>query len=227
MVADNPMRRLALGGVAVLLAVGLLLAGLFAGRYQAQHDAEALQVSHDALRESRAEIEVLKRQLADINLSTLMDAQAYESLRQTIKTLQDQLAETEEELRFYRQLMAPSEDDRGLRVERLELKPAAFGDEVEYRLMLTQVVERHDWIAGKVEVEFAGLNDGEQRLLSLTDLSPDEDYPLAFRFRYFQAFTGTLSLPDGFEPRQVHVRAKADNSSSPIERSFSWAPQED
>ena len=70
----------------------------------------------------------LERKLADIQLSQVVDGDANESLRQTIKSLRDELSASQDEVLFYRQLMAPSEAQRGLRVEKLELTPGAAPD---------------------------------------------------------------------------------------------------
>ncbi len=225
-VVDRPSIRLAM--VLVLLALGLLLllAGFYLGREQALRESLELSQTRTELQQSRQQVEALKRRLADLNLSTLLDDQAYESLRQSIKTLQDQLAETEEEVRFYRQLMAPSADDRGLRIERLELTTAPVGGGINYRLLLTQVVERHDWIRGNLHLEVVGQRDGEQLVLPLTELSAPDVYPLAFRFRYFQTFTGTLEVPADFEPQRVIVKAQAGNAGRQLERTFNWVLQE-
>jgi hypothetical protein len=118
-------------------------------------------------------------------------------LRQTIKSLRDELSASQEEVLFYRQLMAPSEAQRGLRIEKFELTPGASAAAVTYRLLLAQVVERHDWASGTVTVDVAGIWENEQVVLPLTELTHVDPYPLTFRFRYLQDFTGRLRYRRG------------------------------
>jgi hypothetical protein len=212
---------LALGGLAAIGAaffIGLQLGGRGIGSVAAG-DHEALEQAYVAL-EARAV--AAERQVADSRLSQVVDEDATEQLRQTIKEMGDRHAEIEEEVRFYRQLMAPSEAQRGLRVEKLDLV-ASEGNTVDYRLLLTQVVDRHDWIRGEVHFDVIGSSEGAQQVLSLTDLSDPEAYPLAFRFRYFQDFNGTLVLPADFDAERVVVTAvSSGRKGKQIQRTFGW-----
>ena len=170
----------------------------------------------------------LERQLADIKLSQVVDRDANESLRQTIKSLRDQLSAAQEEVLFYRQLMAPSQAQRGLHIEKLELNPGQTANEINYRLLLTQVVERHDWASGVVTVDVAGSWDNEQVVLPLTELTKLDSYPLPFRFRYLQDFTGVLTLPDGLTPERVIVTAATPGKKGKrIQKTFNWTLEED
>ncbi len=216
--------------IAIVLAgaigAALIIVGYQLGREQTIVDGRTVQQLRVDLEESERTRRQLEHQLADASLGEVMDTEAYETLRQTIKELHDRLADTEEEVRFYRQLMAPSEDDRGLRIERLVLAPGIAGREVEFRLMLTQVVDSHDWINGKVTIDLVGRVRGEQQVLSLTELASVDDYPLTFRFKYFQNLAGSMRVPDGFTPERVVVTAEKGSAGTQLERTFTWSLQE-
>jgi hypothetical protein len=124
--------------------------------------------------------------------------------------------------------MAPSEAQRGLRIEKLTLTLGANPGEVKYRLLLTQVVERSEWAIGNVSVDIVGTSENEQVVLPLTEVAQVESYPLTFRFRYFQDFTGTLQVPVGLKPDQVVVTA-ATSGRIPkrVQKTFSWTLEED
>jgi Family of unknown function (DUF6776) len=226
-VAHRPLRSavMMLGGL--LLAVGAGIGGYWIGRNQLVSVASS--VVDDAGEVSTAQrIVELERKLADVQLSQVVDGDANESLRQTIKSLRDELSASQDEVLFYRQLMAPSEAQRGLRVEKLELAPGAVPTEVKYRLLLTQVADKNNWATGTVTVDVVGTSGDEQVVLPLTELTPVESYPLTFKFRYFQDFTGTLTIPEGLKPEQVVVAAAMSGKDGKrVQKTFSWALEED
>lgn len=254
-VEHRPGRRFAtLFGIAVTIVIAFI-AGRYWGQAQTEQrlaEAAAISRAHDAARERIAELEGA---LADVDLANAVQPVADEELRTTIKELRDQLADRQEELRFYRQLMAPSRTQRGLRIERLDLVGSGVDRPIQYRLMLSQVVDRHDWVQGKVRLELHGTADGAaaaareaetaaeaanatvpepeagsekaERVLSLTDLGVNGEYPLDFRFRYFQDFSGTFTVPEGFEPARVVVTAvTSGRDAKEIQRSFGWQLKE-
>jgi hypothetical protein len=225
-VAERPYARLLMILTAGFLGAALVILGFHLGSEKRPGLLQAPDALADALEQSERRVKDLERRLADLTLSQLMDDEAYERLRQTIKGLRDRLAETEEEVRLYRQLMAPADQDLGLRIERLDLREGPAPDEIEYRLLLTQIVEDHDWIHGAVQIEVTGRSDQDQQVLSLTDLSNPGEYPLPFRFRYFQNFSGTLRLPDGFTPQRALVKVEPAGGDARLERTFTWTLEE-
>ncbi len=222
-VEERPGQKVAL--IAAVLAA--VVCAFLLGRHLGAEGGSGVDESvHQALSDAHAAAEAralaAERQLADQDLAVVVDEDATEQLRQTIKEMGDRHAEIEEEVRFYRQLMAPSEAQRGLRVEKLDLIEGE-GNTVEYRLLLTQVVDRHDWVRGEVNVDVIGSSQGTQQVLSLTDLSDPEAYPLSFRFRYFQDFDGTLILPVDFEAERVVVTAvSSGRKGKQVQRTFGW-----
>jgi len=221
-VADRPMRNAV---IAVVVAVAIGLTGYWIGR---EHNPyRSLEGAADNAAAAERVVE-LERKLADIQLGQVVDGDANESLRQTIKSLRDELSAAQDEVLFYRQLMAPSEAQRGLRVEKLELTAGASATEVKYRLLLTQVTDRADWVNGTVSIDVVGTSGGEQVVLPLTEMSQVESYPLSFKLRYFQDFTGTLVVPDGMKPEQVVVTAATSGKDSKrVQKTFSWTLEEE
>jgi hypothetical protein len=221
-VADRPMRNAVLAMVA---AIAIGVTGYWIGKDHRPFGSLG-DDSDNALAAER--VVELERKLADVQLSQRVDGDANESLRQTIKSLRDELSASQDEVMFYRQLMAPSEAQRGLRVEKLELTAGAASNEVKYRLLLTQVTDRADWISGNMNVDVVGESSGEQVVLPLTEMTHVESYPLSFKFRYFQDFTGTLVVPDGMKPEQVVVTAATSGKDGKrVQKTFSWTLEEE
>ena len=226
-VVHHPLRRLVILAMAGAAALLIAVLGYWLGR--GQHiDTMGTKNDLESRYTTKAQQAVdLERKLADAQLSKVVDGDANESLRQTIKSLRDELSASQDEVLFYRQLMAPSEAQRGLRIEKLELTAGANPVEVNYRLLLTQVAERNDWAVGTVTVDIVGSSEKEQVVLPLTEMSRVESYPLAFRFRYFQDFTGSLSIPAGLKPEQVVVTAASSGKGAKrVQKTFNWAIEE-
>ena len=129
-----------------------------------------------------------------------------------------------EEVEFYRGIIAPGNATSGLRIHRFDLTPATESDEYHYDLVLTQM-KRHDRIVtGRVDWKIVGRNGDEPRELKLSDVTRPVVVHLDFRFRYFQHLTGIISLPAGFQPREVvlSVRATGKDAAEPVEQRFDW-----
>ena len=231
-VVDHQPGRRAL--LLVLLA-GVVVAtaglGFWLGRATSALDRtylETLEVRHQA---SDARAATLTRQLADARLAQSIDAQAAQSLRDTVGELRGEVAGLREEVTFYKSLMAPSELNRGLQIADFELARGKKSNTFTYRLLLTQARERRQWVQGKVEMQVQGLRAAAegpavQEVLALTDLQEVETYPLRFRFRYFQDFSGTVTLPEGFQPQAVLVTVTPKGrSADAAQRSFGWTVQ--
>jgi len=219
---------LALVALVVVAAAGF---GYWLGLSKSDLDRTRIASLETRQRADQARLEALVRELADAQLAQSIDAQAARLLRETISELRGRVAGLREEVTFYKSLMAPSSMERGLQIAEFDLSPGDESSQFIYHLLLTQTAERRSWVSGDVRVEVSGVNaaaDGAavEAVLSLTELTDVEDYPLRFRFRYFQDFSGTVTLPDGFRPRSVRVTATPrSGSSDTAEREFDWAVQ--
>jgi len=174
------------------------------------------------LKESRALINEMRQEISDLKLGGEIDNQANEEVRQTIENQQNLLASQDEEIKFYKGVMVPNAGAKGLRIERLDVSSNAAG-KVTYSLLLTQVVDKRDYVQGGVQISLLGQNDGQEKALQLGERGRDKADAIKFRFRYFQNIAGEAQLPEGFVPREFMVVAQ---SSEPIvqrlEKTFDW-----
>ncbi len=77
-------------------------------------------------------------------------------------------------------------------------------------------------------IDVVGTSDNEQVVLPLTEMTQVESYPLAFKFRYFQDFAGTLTIPGGLNPEQVVVSAATSGKDGKrVQKTFSWTLEEE
>ncbi|MEE8244604.1 MAG: DUF6776 family protein, partial [Pseudomonadales bacterium] len=147
----------------------------------------------------------------------------------------DEIGGLEEEVTFYKSLMAPSSLSKGLQIAEFEVFGGEMSEPFNYHLLLTQVADRRSWIRGDVRLDVIGLQDdaenGQQKseqVLSLTDLADVDTYPLKFRFRYFQDLSGLMALPEGFQPERVVVTVvQQGNRANDLQQTFEWSVKQD
>ena len=133
--------------------------------------------------------------------------------------------------------MAPSSNDRGLRVSKIDIAALENAGSFRYSIMLTQVADNSSYISGLAAVNFVGLRNGERVILPLRDLdSSVTDLGVKFRFRYFQEISGELQLPEQFVPEQVQVvlqsngrqgtACRTNHRLAPVRRGFMFSSKD-
>ena len=174
------------------------------------------------LTRSNAMINEMRQQIADLKIGSAIDDKATEEVRQTIESLQGTIAQQNEEISFYKGVMLPNVASKGLRIERLDVTPNAQG-RVKYSLLLTQVVDKHDFVQGGVEISLRGQDGESVKRLPLSEVDKDKTDAIRFRFRYFQNINGEMVLPDGFEPQEVMIVAQSSGRNAQrLEKTFDW-----
>ncbi|MEH6348079.1 MAG: DUF6776 family protein [Bermanella sp.] len=129
-----------------------------------------------------------------------------ESLRQNMVDLHEQIATLQEEVAFYKGIMAPSTRKHDLRIQKMEIVKALEKNRFRYKLVVTQVGTNQTYISGLAALNVKGIENGKQKIYGLRDISDDvQDYGIKFKFRYFQEIAGDLVLPVGFTPELVEV----------------------
>lgn len=174
------------------------------------------------LGEARALISEMRQEIADLTVGGEIDNQANEEVRQTIENQQNLLAAQNEEISFYKGVMLPNVANKGLRIERLDVSSNVPG-RVRYSLLLTQVVDKHDYVQGGVRISLLGQNDGQEETIQVSESGRDKAEAIKFRFRYFQNIIGELQLAEGFVPREVMVVVQSSGlNAQRLEKTFDW-----
>lgn len=181
------------------------------------------------LGEARALINEMRQEIADLTVGGAIDNQANEEVRYTIENQQNLLAAQNEEISFYKGVMLPNVANKGLRIERLDVSSNVPG-RVRYSLLLTQVVDKHDYVQGGVRISLLGQNDGQEETIQISESGQvsesgsDEAEAIRFRFRYFQNIIVEQQLPEGFVPREVMVVAQSSGlNAQRLEKTFDWS----
>jgi len=174
------------------------------------------------LSKSTVLIAEMRQEIADLTVGGQIDDRATEEVRLTIEELQDQIAQLNEEISFYKGVMLPNVANKGLRIERLDVSSNAPG-RVKYSLLLTQIVDKHDYVQGGVEISLLGQEGDHEKSFLLSELDQEKQDAIKFRFRYFQNINGELMLPDGFLPREVMIVAQSSGANAQrLEKRFDW-----
>lgn len=170
----------------------------------------------------------LRQQVANLKLGSEVDRKASESVRLEVMDLKNQIAALEEDISFYRGLMSPSENSKGLAIGSLSLLQAGKPGLIDYKLVVQQLATRHELLNGTLKFNILGRREGKPMTFALKDVSEEVDsVNIKLRFKYFQAIEGTLQLPANFEPQGIELVASTSGKNSVvIKKNFGWLVEE-
>lgn len=219
-------KRIAVWCISLLLtAVLCFAAGYYRGIRQNWHMVE----QRSAMRADIAQLQLqLKQQQEDTAIhrhGSELERQASERVRKENIALQDRVSELEEAVAFYKGIMAPEGNEKGLRIERFELSRTANKKRFKYKVVMTQVADNGNYIKGSVKMNLLGTRQGSRVSIPFDSVAKDwagsDGAP--FNFRFFQDVGGELVVPDEFVPEQVEVIAQSKGRKAVrLERRFEW-----
>jgi hypothetical protein len=216
--------------IGLLIGLGIVWAAYDLGQIRAGHNRRQAQQRYTLLEREfnalRKEAGDLKEKLVLLETNQKIDTEAYRRVEGRLAGLQEEILTQQEDLAFYRGIV--SDQQTGLRIQDLELLRGADASSFTMHLVLAQAIRADRLITGYVELNVAGMRDGEELTLGLADLvgKTDGKSRLAFSFRYFQNLQADLVLPKGFAPARVTVKLTPNGKSAkPLEKSFNWAVQ--
>lgn len=215
------------------LIASLAFASYLFGRYEALEAQEQAIAERDQL---RLDLKAANEEIADYTQRVVVlekggevDRRSTEGLRQNMVDLRSQIASLQEEVAFYKGLMAPSSRKPGLRIQNVEVSPSLEKRRFSYKAVFTQVGSNQTYISGLAAVNVTGVLNGQQKTYALRDLDEKvNDFGIKFRFRYFQEIQGDIKLPDGFEPEEIEVVLQSKGSkASRVKNTFPWPGKEE
>ncbi len=181
-----------------------------------------------------SEADAYRQEVANLKLGAQVDRKASEGVRAEVIDLKTEIAALQEDISFYRSLMAPTGNKRGLSIGSLNVISTGAPRQYEYKLVVQQLATRHTMLNGTLKFNIVGRQtlspeQGEQLVtLPLKDVSDNVSYEsIKLRFKYFQTIEGRLRLPDTFEPERIELIAKSTGSEPVVvEKKFGWLVQE-
>jgi len=212
------------------LAIGLaLLYGAFEyGRSVAGYTAlsavmqrQALASRLSALTEERDQ---LQRRLAAGEAVRRADTEAQSEAQAMIGELQAELARQQQELEFYRGLVAERFGTGTVKVQELTVHPADGDGQYRVAVTLVHTATRDATASGWLTLAVAGSRGGSLARLELSEIAADRSKRVEFSLRYFTTVEVPIALPDGFTPASIELEFRTNRSGpDPVRQSFPWS----
>ncbi len=125
--------------VALLLGVPAAALGGFAyGYYQTMLTQQIEQADRQELDGLKVENSELLRQVAIFERSSVMDQRANEEVLSTISGLRDRVAQLEQDIVYYRQVVSEEVEDTGLIISQLDIDATTRPEIYRYKLVVRQ-----------------------------------------------------------------------------------------
>ncbi len=231
-VPHRPYRYWVMILVAVAICIVFVVGSYYGGYYHGTATEAGAVVERDQLRlshvQSQEKIRQLEQKIANLTIGSQVDRKAMEQVRSQVVELKNRIAELERDNTFYRELMRPENDDKGLSVAAPSIIPVAdAGNSVyDYKMVVKQLASNRSQVSGYLEVALVGQNaQGAKQQLSLHELSAAvAKQRIKLNFWYFQRIEGRMTLPDGFKPERVELKiVSLKPKKSLIEKKFNWS----
>ncbi|HET7758056.1 MAG TPA: DUF6776 family protein [Steroidobacteraceae bacterium] len=223
----NPVLRGALITAGALIGIFAVYVVYELGRYDAGYDRQAVaqqrtefEVKIEHLEKDNRE---LRTKLAEFDTIRLGRAREQAEVARTIGDLQAQVARQQQELGFYRGVVAQGAATLGVKIEDLRIA-AVPGQPSAYRVHLALVRSGREGVSsGNLVMSVDGESGGTATTLDLATLTGGKLHELRYDFRYFQDVDEQLALPEGFRPAHLVVEVhSARKDVKPLTQTYLW-----
>jgi hypothetical protein len=174
---------------------------------------EAVEAQHTAEKERLAiadhEVDIVRR--------------ANELLRVSERERQDEIAQLQADLAFYRRLGGANGSQAALAVHHVELQATQSPRVYRILFTLTQNLRWAAVISGRIQLGLDGISDGSAVHLTDAQLLADSAEALTFKFKYFQQLERLITLPEDFQAKRLTVHLKSGSLRTPVEQSMEWS----
>ena len=207
--------------VAVTLAI-LMAAAFFAGGYfYSQRHFDRLMAGFERVSERyqlpyegvswEARFSALQRyiEVAD---------EAADEIKRYLYEKDQKINELEEQLYFYRTVIAPEDEKKDLTVFSVRLRQGEQAQTYSVQVVLRNHRSKKGAVKGRVRVLVEGEFAPQGVVAVRDDLLVDK---ISFSFKYFQRLQGVLRLPEDFSPDRLSVVVDS-NKYGDIEETYSW-----
>ena len=225
----RPRRRALFITVLFSVVAASVVSGFLYGYCQGLSAQDTVQDERDKLKAELSALRIqntdLSRQVAILDRSSMVDQRATVEVQATIRNLREQLAQLQQDVVFYRQVVSSDTVDTGLIVGQMNIYGTSDPGRFRYKLVMRQQdADGDSYLRGHVNVNLVGRRGDEQMIFALRDISDEQDQlDIRLGFKYFQTIEGELVLPAGFEPERIQIAAVATEPvGKSIDQYFSW-----
>lgn len=221
---------------AVVITVALIIsiACYYLGYHRGTTVERSAVIERDNLRiayqQADEKVKQLEQNVANLKLGSQVDRKATEQVRAKVVELKNRIADLERDNTFYRDLMRPDNDDRGISISTPSFViSGTTNNAYDYKMVVKQQTENRSQVAGYLEFDVVGKDDkGRSQRYSLHQLSQSEaSEKIKLNFRYFQRLEGTMILPSAFVPERIELKVVSFKPKKAlIEKKFNWTIKE-
>lgn len=223
----EPVKRVITILLVASMSLGAFLGSYKFGEYHGMQRGLAVtgvKPLTDRIKALEAENGQLLSQTERLRRTAELDQKSVEEVRHNIGRMEGKLLELNEELSFYKTIVAPSKLQSGLHVQDFRVEPGESSTEYFYTLVLTQARVNNHPASGEAALRVSGIRNGRTETLSFSELASGGDGKILFGFKYFQSITGKFILPAGFVPSSVTLQlSPAGTGLKAVRRTYRWS----
>jgi hypothetical protein len=223
-----PARRWIMLAILMLLSSLAFYVAFELGRYKAGYDAmlaasdrEALQLQIGELQQRERDLRV---QLAAAEEGRVAEVRERSELARTIGELQAQVEHEQQDVEFYRGVVAQPGQQAAeiVGVQQFHIAPLPGSQKFALRFSLSRLQRPGEPINGMLAITVDGTRDGSPASADLASLTGGKN-ELAFNFRYTTGIDQPVTLPADFKPDRVTIEVRPERKgSAPYRRTFVW-----
>ncbi len=187
------------------------------------------------LAESKKQLEGYKeekkdifRRLAKVEVEASILRNSELALRHTIDQQQQQIAEQEKALDFYRQLMTSDDKKKGFELNDYLIRKLDEPNTFYYRFTFVQYAKKHLALRAGLSITVEGESLSGKARFNFRELIMNNDDQFGkLRFKYFKVIEGQIKLPEDFTPRQLIIDAQLKTKKPKVwQRKLGWTVEE-
>ncbi len=209
----------------VLIWAGVLLitftVGVKWGEVADENRALLLENAQSTLMSLRQENADLIHQSHQLQTRFALLEMEHAALQDTYGQTLNEVADLQETVAFYQNVVAPEKVNDGLVVDGLALEGGNAPGQFRLQFVLMQNFARRAVVKGDMQICIEGQQGGASKTLcpGASHILPEG--PLKYRFKFFQAVTLSITLPEGFKP-QVLTFASEVFRYTTKKQDFDW-----
>ncbi|MBV1909762.1 MAG: hypothetical protein KUG78_10610 [Kangiellaceae bacterium] len=217
-----------IGLASLLLFVTTFLVGRFLAVSDLAETKQNLQQLELKLKQTLGALDNVSESLVMQKQSAQVDDLSNQELVNSVKIMQQTNSELQQELSFYRKIMAPALDQDGLTVDSVQILATNKVQVFQIQTTLIQAGKQLQYLKGSAIIKFQGEMDGLVKEFDIRELGTFKAKHFQFQFKYFQNIQGFVELPDGFTVKSLTVTAKTRGlrKNQTAKKQIKWQPEE-